>query len=99
MHPMMEDVEKFPHSMLWDFSWLIALQRAWGVSVLTTWNPSYPPKFSFQIGSCMEQERNVISVETWKGEEVNWRRWAILKLENLAYCWHQNVWYVEGQGP
>jgi hypothetical protein len=28
MHPMMEDVEKFPHSMLWDFSWLIALQRA-----------------------------------------------------------------------
>jgi hypothetical protein len=28
---MMGDVvlgEKFPHSMLWDFSWLIALQRA-----------------------------------------------------------------------
>jgi hypothetical protein len=30
IHAMMEDVvlgEKFLHSMLWDFSWLIALQR------------------------------------------------------------------------
>jgi hypothetical protein len=29
MHPMMGDValgEKFPHPILWDFSWLIALQ-------------------------------------------------------------------------
>jgi hypothetical protein len=33
IHPVMGDVilgEKFPHSMLFDFSWLIALQRAWG---------------------------------------------------------------------
>jgi hypothetical protein len=31
MHPMMGDVilgKKFPHPMLWDFSWLIALQWA-----------------------------------------------------------------------
>jgi hypothetical protein len=31
MHPMMEDVvlgEKFPHLMLWNFSWPMAPQRA-----------------------------------------------------------------------
>jgi hypothetical protein len=58
--------EKFPHPMLWDFSRLITLQRAWDVFVLTSRNTSYPPKCSFQIGSCMEKERNVISVEPWK---------------------------------
>jgi hypothetical protein len=30
---------------------------------LTSRNTSSPPKCSFQIGSCMEQERDVISVE------------------------------------
>jgi hypothetical protein len=65
--------EKYSHSMLFDFSWLIALQRAWGVFVLTCGNISYPPKCIFQIGSCMQQERNVISVEPWRGVEGNWR--------------------------
>jgi hypothetical protein len=66
MHPMMGDValgEKFPHPMLLDISCLIALQRAWGVFVLTSRNTSYPPKCSFQIGSCRKQEKNVVSVE------------------------------------
>jgi hypothetical protein len=57
--------EKFPH-LLFDCSWLIALQRAWGVFVSTRRNTSYPPKCRFQIGSCMEPESNVISVELSK---------------------------------
>jgi hypothetical protein len=31
MHPMMGDVvlgEKFPHPIIWDFSWLMALKKA-----------------------------------------------------------------------
>jgi hypothetical protein len=58
--------EKFPHSKLFLFSWQIALQRTSGVFVLTSRNTSYPPKCSFQIGRCMEQERNVTSVNPSK---------------------------------
>jgi hypothetical protein len=49
LHPIMGDVvlgEKFPHSMLWDFSWLIAMKTPSGVFVLTSRNTSYPPKCS-----------------------------------------------------
>jgi hypothetical protein len=66
MRTMMGNVvlaEKFPHSMLLNFSWLIAMQKAIGVFLLTSRNTSYLPK-CFQFGSCMEQERNVISVES-----------------------------------
>ena len=100
MHPINGDVvpvEKFPHSMLLDFSWLIAQRRAWGVFVLTSGSTSYPPKYSFQIGSCMEEERNVISVESWKDEEGNWRRWAIFRSEDLACYWLQSGWCAGGR--
>jgi hypothetical protein len=40
----------------------------------------------------MEQERNVISVESWKGEEGNWRRWAIFRSEDLACYSHKSGW-------
>jgi hypothetical protein len=63
---MMGDVVlggKLPHSILREFSWLMALQRACGVFVLTTRRNSCPAKCWFQIGSCMEQDRNVIPVE------------------------------------
>jgi hypothetical protein len=43
----------------------------------------------------MEQERNVISVEPWKGVEGNWR-WAIFRSEELAYYWHQIGWCAGG---
>jgi hypothetical protein len=33
--------------MLFDFSWLKAMQRASGVFVLTSRNSSFPPKCSF----------------------------------------------------
>jgi hypothetical protein len=58
--------EKFPHPMLFDFYRLMALQKTWGVFVLTSRNTSYPPKCSFHIGRCMDQERNVISVDLEK---------------------------------
>jgi hypothetical protein len=66
---MMGDVilgVKFPHPMFWDFSWLIEPQSALGVIVLTCGNTSYQSICSIQIGRYMEQERNVISVETLK---------------------------------
>jgi hypothetical protein len=47
MHAMRGDVllgEKLPLSMLFDFSWLIALQSDSGVFVLTSRNTSYHPK-------------------------------------------------------
>jgi hypothetical protein len=47
MHPMKGDVllgEKSSLSMLFDFSWMIAVQRDSGVFVLTSRNTSYPPK-------------------------------------------------------
>jgi hypothetical protein len=47
MHPMMTNVvlgEIFSHSMLFDFSWLIAQQRVLGVFEHTSRNTSYPPK-------------------------------------------------------
>jgi hypothetical protein len=102
MPSMMGDVvlgEKFPHPMLLDFFWLIALQRAWGVFVLTSRITSCPPKCIIQISGCMEQERNVISVEPWKGEEGNWRIWAIFRSEDLVCYWHQIGWCVEREGP
>jgi hypothetical protein len=39
------------------------LQRPSGVFVLTTRNISCPPKWGFQIGSSLEQDRNVINFE------------------------------------
>jgi hypothetical protein len=63
---MMGDVVlggKLPHPMLREFSWLMALQRAGDVFVLTTRNSSSLPKCRSQIGSYMEQDRNVIPVE------------------------------------
>jgi hypothetical protein len=101
MHSMIGDVvlgEKFPHLMFWDFFWLKALQKSWGVFVLTSRNSSCPTKCSLQIGSCMEQEMNVISVEPWKGEEGNWRRWAIIRTEVLACYWHQSGGSGEREG-
>jgi hypothetical protein len=50
MHPIMGDVvlgKNFPHSTFFDYSWLMALQRAWGVFVLTSRFSSFPPKCSF----------------------------------------------------
>jgi hypothetical protein len=41
------------------------LQQALDVFVLTTRNTSCAPKWGFQVGSCMEQDRNVILVELW----------------------------------
>jgi hypothetical protein len=64
--------------------------KGWGVFVLTSRNTSYLPKCSFQIGSCMKQERNVISVEPWEGEEGTWR-WAIFRSADLAWYWHQSA--------
>jgi hypothetical protein len=52
MHPMMGDVilgEKFPRSILFDISWLIALQRAWGVFIVTSRNTSYLPKWASRL--------------------------------------------------
>jgi hypothetical protein len=75
MHPMMEDVvlgNKFPHAMLLEFSWLIALHRAWGVFILTSRNTSSPRKCNFQIGSCIKQERNVtLKRWGWKLQEMS----------------------------
>jgi hypothetical protein len=45
---------------------------------------------------CMEQEGNVISFEPWKGEEGNWRTWAIFRSESLACYWHPSGWYAGG---
>jgi hypothetical protein len=45
------------------------LQRPWGDFVLTARNISCPPKCGFQIGSSLEQDRNVIPLELW----TSWR--------------------------
>jgi hypothetical protein len=56
---------KLPYPMFREFSWLMALKRARGVFVLTTRNISCTPKCGVPIGSCLEQDRNVIPVEPW----------------------------------
>jgi hypothetical protein len=56
---MMGDVVlegKLTSPRLRELSSLMALQRAYDVSVVTTRNTSCPPKCGFQIGSSMEQD-------------------------------------------
>jgi hypothetical protein len=90
-------VGKLPPPRLREFSWLMVLQRAWGVFVVTTRKTSCLPKCRLQIGSSMEQDRNVILVETctsWWGKlEEKSDRSSDQKI--LPRVWHTSGWLLE----
>jgi hypothetical protein len=75
----------------------MAVQKVWSVLLLTTRNNSCPPQCGFQMGSCMEQDRNVIPLESWTPNEGNWRRRAILRSEDIAR-WLAHKWLAPGVG-
>jgi hypothetical protein len=81
---MMGDVVlrgKLPHLKLMKFSRLVELQRAWGVFIVTMRNSSSPPLFGFQIGSSLEQDRNVMTVQPW----MSW--WGNIEEESNSQIW------------
>jgi hypothetical protein len=71
---MMGDVVlrgKLPYPMFMEFSWLMELQWAWGFIVLTMRNSSCLLHCGFQIGSSLEQDRNVMPVQPWTSWQGN----------------------------
>jgi hypothetical protein len=99
---MMEDVVwggNFPHTMLREFSWLMELQRAWGVFVLT--NKTLPvlqiriPDWElYGTGQKCHPSLtlNKLTRET-AGEE--WPSYQKI----LPGNWHKSAWRLEGEGP
>jgi hypothetical protein len=84
-----------PHPRLREFSWLMELQRSWGVFEVTPRNSSCLPKCGFPIGRSMEQYRNVIPAEprtSWQGFITPWQ-WVFEEITLSLQCFLVFIMY------